>query len=325
LTPNNNHQPIVRVLRVRTKLVIVTPYYEDVASNQFCIQLGEVIDQDSRVIIVDDGSVNTPFDSKQLSNAGLKGRVLYLKRNIGHQAAIAVGLNYALDNYDFEHLVTMDSDGEDKPASIKSLIAKLKSKNVDIAVASRKSRVETKRFKLFYLLYKMLFRLLVGHHIGFGNFIAFNKSAARRLSVSYETRIHLAASVLNSKLRVLECSIDRGKRYAGQSQMNMVSLLLHGLRSIMVFAESVLVRITAFSAVCAGLIIVAMITMILFKLTGLAIPGWFSTLGGILLLLLFQVAIMALLVLLLAGSLRSQSVEPINHSEFIEEVIEVNA
>lgn len=304
--------------------MIVAPYFEDMASGQFCMQLGEVLLDDSQVIIVDDGSVDRPFDPDQFSSARLNGSVLRLKRNIGHQAAIATGISYALDHCEFENLVVMDSDGEDTPDSIATLIEKLASKDIDVVVATRKSRVETKRFKLFYYLYKMLFRLLVGRHIGFGNFMAFNKKAAHRLAVSHETRIHLAASVLNSKLRVVECPIDRGERYAGKSQMNMVSLLLHGLRSIMVFAESVLVRITMFSVICAALIIVAMMSMILFKLTGLAIPGWFSTVGGILLLLLFQVAIMALLVLLLAGNLRSHSVESINHDELIDEVIEVN-
>lgn len=304
--------------------VVITPYYEDIASSQFCAELAAVLNNNDRVIVVDDGSIDRIFNENELREHGLTGNVLRLKRNVGHQTAIAVGISFALEEYDFKQIVIMDSDGEDSPKSITKLTSTLESESTDIVVATRKSRVETWKFKLFYFLYRLLFRLLVGRNIGFGNFMALSRRAAQRLSVCYETRIHLAASVLSSKLQVTEHPIDRSARYAGKSQMNMVSLLLHGLRSVMVFAESVLVRITMFSIAFASLIITAMIVMILFKLSGLAIPGWFSTVGGILLLLLFQVAIMALLVLLLAGNLRSHSADSLKHDELIDEVINVN-
>ncbi len=307
-----------------SKTVVITPYYEDLASKKFCQVLAEEYGSEYSFIIVDDGSVGAPIQESDLSKHGLNGFIIRLKRNVGHQNAIAVGLAYAVENIDFEQVVIMDSDGEDQPKDIQILINVLKENDIDVVVAKRNSRIESLTFKAFYFLYQLLFRVLVGRTITFGNFMAMSKLAASRIAQSPESRIHIAASVLNSKLRMKPIPVDRGARYAGQSKMNLVSLTLHGIRSIMVFAESVLVRITLFCAAFAGLIFLAMAVMVIAKIAGFTILGWYSTISGILLLLLFQVAIMALLVLLLAGNMRSKPIETMDHNEFIEQVITIN-
>lgn len=91
----------------------------------------------------------------------------------------------------------------------------------------------------------------------------------------------------------------------------------------MVFAEDVLVRITLFCAASAALITGAMATMVVFKILGLAIPGWFSTVSGILLLLLLQLAIITLLVLLSAGNLRSRSASSFDYTRLISTVLKI--
>ncbi|MFT5573900.1 MAG: glycosyltransferase involved in cell wall biosynthesis [Cryomorphaceae bacterium] len=282
--------------------LIVAPYYEDNAAQQFCSNLSANISDQDYVIFVDDGSVNLPFDIELLTSNNVNGCVIKLRRNVGHQGAIAIGMHYAVKKLRFNQLVTMDSDGQDQASHIKELVNRLNHGQTDVVAATRKTRDETKKFKIFYFLYQHFFRILVGRSMGFGNFMALNSAASQRISASHETRLHVAASVLNSKLRISYAALDRGKRYAGESKMNLLSLILHGLRSIMVFAESVLVRITVFCGISALIILISMTSMVVLKVSGLAIAGWFSTVGGILLLLLFQVAIMAILVLLLAGA-----------------------
>lgn len=300
--------------------LIVAPYFEDVAAEQFCADLAGNIDASDRVLIVDDGSLNLPFDAQWLRAHGLKGEVLRLVRNVGHQQALHAGVAYAVNNIEFEKLVILDSDGEDKPSDIKRLINEL-NKGDDVAVATRRSRVETVKFKLFYQVYRFLFRALVGHVIGFGNFMAMSFDAAKRLSVSPESQLHIAASVINSRLVIRKVSLDRGKRYRGTSKMNLVSLTLHGLRSVMVFADQVLVRITLFSVAFGGVVIAAMLTMTGMKLVGAAIPGWYSTGGGILILMLTQAAFMALMMLLMSGKLLSKTVlDPHEHEKMIAKV-----
>lgn len=131
----------------------------------------------------------------------------------------------------------MDSDGEDTPESIKELIMPLDLDDVDVSVAKRKSRVETLKFKIFYIVYKWFFSLLTGKKINFGNFIGLTSKAIRRLASMQELSIHVTATVLSSKLRMKTVSLDRGPRYAGQSKMNFVGLVLHGFKGLMIFAE----------------------------------------------------------------------------------------
>lgn len=148
-------------------LVIVTPVYEDVeASSQLFEELHKELGPEVFVVVVDDGSVRQPVDVASLKAAGLDGVVIKLKRNIGHQRAIAVGLNYVADRLpDAKQVVIMDSDGEDLPATIPAMLMSLTQSDVDMVVARRKSRVETLGFRAFYMVYKWLFNLLSGRTI----------------------------------------------------------------------------------------------------------------------------------------------------------------
>jgi hypothetical protein len=217
----------------------------------------------------------------------------------------------------------MDSDGEDTPRSSRQLLEQLGNDETDIVVATRRSRVETLKFRVFYQLYRLVFLLLVGRNISFGNFMAMNREAARRLVASPDTWHHVAASVLNARLRVSFCAIDRGSRYAGKSKMNFVSLVLHGFKGIMVFFDRVLVRIAIFCMFCAVTAISIMIFIASLKLAGHASPGWYSTLSGILVLILFQVLIVGLLSMLIAGSKRVALISEFDYSKLIYCVISI--
>ncbi len=137
--------------------VVVTPVYEDVeASSRLFVELRAALGDDVFIVAVDDGSIRQPVKPERISGAGLNGVVLRLKRNVGHQRAISVGLGYVADRLSAAQCIVMDSDGEDLPATISELTRRLKAEDVDIAVAQRKSRVETLKFKVFYVVYKAL-------------------------------------------------------------------------------------------------------------------------------------------------------------------------
>ena len=304
-------------------LVVVMPVYEDVeASSRLFKELGKEFGRDIHVVAVDDGSVRQPVDIASLADAGVSGTVLTLKRNEGHQRAIAVGLSYVANRFgtDARRIVTMDSDGEDVPATIKDLMEPLQAGNVDVVVAQRKSRVETLRFKLFYQVYKLMFRLLAGRQISFGNFMALTPAAAKRLAGMHELWIHVAGCVLASKMRIAGRPLDRGPRYAGRSKLNFVGLALHGFRGLMVFAEDVLVRVGIACAIVAGVSLVAMATAVVLKLGGLATPGWFSVALGILLLVLLQTGTLTLTMLMLTGVVRGGGVNVRSYQDLIASV-----
>ena len=305
------------------ELVIVTPIFEDSeAASRLFVELHKALGPDVRIVAVDDGSVKKPVDPRIISDAGLRGQVLRLRRNVGHQRAIAIGLCHVAKVAPDAFCVVMDSDGEDVPATIAQLIAALERDGADAAVARRASRVETVRFKASYQAYRLLFRAMAGREISFGNFMALKPMAVRRLAAMQELWTHVAACLIASKLRIATESIHRGPRYAGQSRMNFPGLVLHGFRALMVFAEDVLVRVGLFCIVVMALSTVGVVVAAILKAVGLTTPGWFSVALGVLVLILIQTGALTLMCLMLAGISRNGALQPIEHEVFVDEILE---
>lgn len=306
------------------RLVVVTPVYEDLeASSRLFHELAKIFPNRLFVIAVDDGSVKQPLPASALEQAAVEGVVLKLRRNVGHQRAISIGLGYAAEHLGAEdRVVVMDSDGEDLPSTIPMLLSTLESTDVDVVVAQRRSRVETLKFKAFYAVYKRFFQLMTGRGISFGNFMALTPSAVKRLVAMQELSIHVAAAVLASKLRITSCSLDRGPRYAGQSKMNFVGLALHGFKGLMVFAEDVLVRVGIACTTIAAASITGAVAATLLKILGFSTPGWFSIALGILVLMFLQTGALALMTLMLTGVVRGGTVTArLDYQEFIDTVL----
>jgi hypothetical protein len=287
-------------------IIVVTPVYEDFeASSWLFRELHTEFGSNVYVVAVDDGSVRQPLNSRSLSAAGVEGCVLKLRRNMGHQQAIAVGLFYVSQLIvPLQRVVIMDSDGEDLPSSISQLLKLLEQPATDIVVAQRKKRSESPQFRAFYLVYKRFFSIMTGRSISFGNFMALKPDALKRLVALPELSIHVAAAVLASKLRTETCPLDRGTRYAGQSKMNFVGLTLHGFKALMVFSEDVMVRVGIACALIASLSVFIALVATALKLIGLSTPGWFSIALGILVIVFLQTGALALMTLMLTGNIR---------------------
>lgn len=306
---------------IPSAFAVVTPVFEDAeASTRLFQELSSIFGNKVHVVAVDDGSVRQPVDIAWMNAAGLQGTVIRLRRNVGHQRAIAVGLSYVADHMAAVPVVVMDSDGEDVPASISELLRNLDASEVDVVVAQRKNRVESLRFKAFYVVYKGLFKLLTGRQISFGNFMALKPAAVKRLAAMQELWTHVASCVLSSRLRVVTCALDRGARYAGKSKMNFVGLALHGFRGVMVFAEDVLVRVGIASALMGTFAVIAGVASVVLKLSGFATPGWFSVALGILLLVFLQTGSLALISLMLTGVSKSGAPAQAAYELFVESV-----
>jgi len=287
-------------------LIIIMPVYEDQESASILIKnLAAECPNPPYIIAVEDGSVRNPLPISAISDAGLSGEVIYLARNMGHQRAIAAGVAYVAANLNAKAIVIMDSDGEDQPQSIPPLLEELSKGSNDAVVAERRKRSETLGFRTFYIVYRFFFKMMTGRVIRFGNFTALSMRSIKRLAAMQELWVHVAASLMVSRLRVGKVATDRGKRYAGRSQMNFVSLALHGLRSIMVFAEDVLVRVGLFCVVLAAISIALLGLSVTLKTVGFATPGWFSIAVGILLLILMQAGVLTFVTLMISGLIRS--------------------
>jgi len=287
------------------------PVYEDRdAARELFKHLKEQVGQKFTIFAIEDGSISEPLRPKDFKDAGVDGVIVHLKRNMGHQRAIAAGLIYLDTHYSAKQTVVMDSDGEDKPDSIPQMLTLLADAKTDVVVATRKARHETLEFKLFYVLYRLVFKALTGKPVGFGNFMALTQKGVARIAAMNELWLHLAGTAILSKLRLVHLPLDRGKRYKGQSKMNFAGLVLHGMRAVMVFGEDVLVRVGIFCFVLMLGALWAILMAVILKALGMASPGWFSTAIGLLLIILIQTGFLNLLLLLISGANKGRAPLP---------------
>jgi polyisoprenyl-phosphate glycosyltransferase len=296
---------------MRCRFAILTPVLDDWQSFAQLIaeidKLYAIDDVTFEVLAVDDGSVDSCDDTVSWlpRNSCIQAvSVIRLALNLGHQRAIAVGLASLADRPDLDGVIVMDSDGEDRPADLGSLIALWRANPTHVILARRAERSETSVFKLGYIIYKMMFRVLSGRSISFGNFSLLPAQSVHRLVHMPELWNNLPATIIRSRLRHLTVETKRGKRYAGQSKMNLASLVVHGLSAMSVYTDIIFVRVLiAASGVC-GLSVIAMLAVLIVRFaTSFAVPGWATTAIGDLLIILVQalLLIVATTLMLLAN------------------------
>ncbi len=296
----------------QARVLIVTPVYNDWASFQ---KLLDDIDQSLAghcaslsVITVNDGSAQPPPERLDRAfNTIDRVELLDLAINLGNQRAIAVGLAYA-SRLDADCIVVMDSDGDDKPSDIARLLGYFAQEPGAIHVVERGKRSDSLLFRIYYRLYKTAFYLSTGAKLAHGNFSLLPMRSAIGILHSANTWNNLAASIVRSKLPYRAHTMDRGRRYEGQSSVNFTFLLLHGLSSISVYLEVVTARLLVASALALAALIAMLFVVIGIRVfSDLAIPGWATVAAGILLIIITQVIMLAFNVLLNLLYNRSQS------------------
>lgn len=300
--------------RMPYRFVIVTPVLDDWVS--FSHLIGAIVKQYRadegifEVVAVDDGS-SDPCDVTTLPNLHQDAciesiSIIRLALNLGHQRAIAVGLVSVLERTDIDAYIVMDSDGEDAPDDIGTLISVWRIHPDHVIVAGRAERSETAIFKMGYLIYKALFRLLTGREVSFGNFCLLPAPAVHRLVRMPELWNNLPAAIIRSQLRRLAVPAKRGTRYAGQSKMKRPALVMLGLSAMSVYSDIIFVRVLLAASCIGGLTVIAMLVVVFIRLTtSLAIPGWATTTIGNLLIILVQAAILMVVITLMQLANRS--------------------
>jgi glycosyltransferase involved in cell wall biosynthesis len=262
----------------------------------------------ARILVVDDGSTRDPSNSwaGPLLSIDRIDR-MRLRRNVGHQRAIALGLVWVHGNVKCDRIVVMDSDGEDRPADVPMLLERFEQEGgARVVFAARRRRTESAVFRLFYHAYRAVHVLLTGISVRVGNFSVVPFRALGRLVVASELWNHYAAAVFRSRLPYTTVPLARGERLQGISKMNFPSLVVHGLSAISVFSDIVgarmlaaLTGLTLLSAASIGVVIALRLG------TGLAIPGWATYTAGLLLVILLQAVVASFLLVFIIVSLRT--------------------
>lgn len=243
---------------------IVAPCFNDWDSlRQLLFELELLVTPEStyRVVVVDDGSTIAISIDRREALAGSSGILLTLNTNLGHQRAIAIGLSYVEEHCAGDFVVGIDSDGEDRPSNVPILTEVAIAHRDCIVLARRTDRAESTKFRIFYLPYKLIFRVLTGHNLDFGNFQIIPFSQVKRLTHSGELWNHFPATVMRSKIVLFKVPTSRSKRYFGSSHMNFVSLVNHGFNAVAVFLDIVFIRLLVFFGALVA-IVVTVITLI---------------------------------------------------------------
>jgi hypothetical protein len=272
------------------------------------------------VLFVDDGSADEEcLSSQSMPFEHLRQvEVLRLRRNVGHQRAIAIGLTYLHASRTCRRVCVMDGDGDDAPRDVPRLMAECERQGGQtIVFAARNRRSEGLIFRLFYRLFQVLHLLLTGRRVDVGNFSVIPSQLLGRLVGGAELWNHYAATVFKLRLPTSAIPIDRGERFRGRSKMSFVSLVIHGLSAISVFSDVVGVRMLMLSAATALLSAIGIAVVVAIRFfTELAIPGWATTAAGLLLVVqLNSVLLSTVFVLAILQSRNSASFLPLRDYE----------
>lgn len=277
-------------------LVVLMPIYDDWESAVVVVDRvhGVLSGAGHRAdfLLVDDGSTTEPPGIVRVAAAGPRPsvRVLRLRRNLGHQRAIAIGLSHVQSEGKARAVVVMDGDGEDTPEGVLSLVTKLdETGGRSVIFGARARRTEAFWFRAFYVLFQLTYRALVGRGVRVGNFSVVPAPLLDRLVAVSELWNHYSASIVKARLPHVLVPIDRGHRIAGRSRMNLVSLLVHGLSAVSVYSDVIGLRMLAATFVLAVVTLLALGAVVGIRLfTDFAIPGWATTAAGMLVVILLQ-------------------------------------
>lgn len=251
------------------------------------------------VVVVNDGSAHKTSGEiiEGLEVQNIKEiDLIHLHTNIGHQRAIAVGLSEIFHRLKVDCVIVMDADGEDKPEDIPKLFQSYNVQPSSVIVAQRSKRSENLWFQLFYRVYKLVFRIMVGLELDFGNFCLIPGVLLGSIVYNPMSWNHLAASISRSSLSVAKLRTERGARYYGKSGMKFERLVSHGLSAISVYLDTVMIRVLIISSlIMVFSLIGALVVVGLRFLTDLAIPGWATNSIGLLSVLGLQALILSTL------------------------------
>tara|TARA_B100000780_G_C21063207_1_gene427445 strand:+ start:359 stop:1231 length:873 start_codon:yes stop_codon:yes gene_type:complete len=194
------------------------------------------------VIIVNDCSTQERPQNKFEFNKIDSIKIINMRENRGHARCNAAGLRYIADKEDFDYVIPMDGDGEDRPEELTLITEKLKDYPDKVVTANRVKRSEGFIFKFCYLAHKYLTFIFTGQMIKFGNYTCLPKSIVNEMVDEPATWSSFSGSLAKIAKDRKSISSIRGKRYFGPSKMSFVNLLKHSLSIIAVFKTTLLIR-----------------------------------------------------------------------------------
>jgi len=228
------------------KYIILIPLFNDWKSvskllKEIDLQVGNWKAEVS-VVIVNDASTEKRSGLDSNYNKIKKIKILNMKINRVHQRCIAAGLKYICKEENFDRVIVMDADGEDRPEELNDFYTKAETNPNMTITGNRFKRSEGVIFKILYEIHKIITFVFTGKIIKFGNFTCLPKNHVEQLIQkpylwnSYSSSV---VSALNDRIFIHS---TRGVRYVLPSKMNILALVFHSLTIISVFRNVVIIR-----------------------------------------------------------------------------------
>ena len=228
------------------KIYILIPIFNDWDSVSELLKNIDIeiknLNHEVSVIIINDAST----EIKEINTLTLKNinsaEIVNMTKNQGHSRCIASGLKYIFKEKDFDYVIPMDGDGEDRPEEIINFIQLADHSENKTIIGERIKRSEGFFFKLCYQFHKYLTLAFTGESIKFGNFTCLSKSTVEKMLNEKATWNSFSGSLKKVEKNLLSIPSIRGIRHFGPSKMSFFNLLKHSLSIISVFRKTVLIR-----------------------------------------------------------------------------------
>ena len=227
------------------KYIILIPVFNDWQS---VFKLIENIDlqvnnETIDIVIVNDASTES-FDNNQKQFSKINSvKIINLIKNGGHRKAIATGLKYCQENLEYDYIIPMDGDGEDRPEELKDFFNQVQETQPEVITATRVKRSESSLFKFLYSMHKIFTHLITGKLIKFGNYTCLSKNAVSKLLSDGSVWLSYSGAVTKHFPQFSTIQSIRGERYFGPSKMSILALILHSFRISTVFRENIFIRV----------------------------------------------------------------------------------
>ncbi len=232
------------------KYIVLIPIYNDRESLKELIEKinYELKDLNSElsIVVINDASSQQIVDTYTNTENINSIEIINMKQNKGHARCIASGLKYIFEKKEFDYVIPMDGDGEDRPEEIKNFIQLADKSEGKSIVGERVKRSEGLFFKLCYQFHKFLTLVFTGQSIKFGNFTCLSKSTIEKMLKEKATWNSFSGSLKKIEKNLLSIPSIRGTRYFGPSKMSFFNLLKHSFSIISVYRKTVLIRSALF-------------------------------------------------------------------------------
>ncbi len=237
---------------MKAKILILTPVYNDWENlNKLLLKINKIFQNEVKtkfelIVVNDHSSKNYNFKKFKMRMVE-KVTILNLFKNEGSQRAIGIGIKYINKNYKNKFkTIIIDSDGQDNPKIIsKMLELSMKSPKYSLVI-DRGQRKEPLWFKFFYEFYCILIQFFCAKKIRFGNYSLLISKHLKKISLQQELWSAFPPTVLKTIDNLIHLTLDRDKRYSGESKMNFFGLIIHALKVFSALRYSVLIFSTIY-------------------------------------------------------------------------------